>query len=253
MNRIKQKTTQSLGGQKSLHIDTSKLHSSKLQRPRFSTFSPLHYEPNYAYPLLVWLHGPNDDDRQLQQIMPLVSMRNYVAIAPRGNRALEVGFTWDHSPQGMTTTTNAVFDCISSAKEKFNIAPDRIFIGGYQQGGTAAFRVGLNHPESFAGILSVAGPFPEGQTPLRHLDRLRTLPMFIAHGRDSELYPVEQTCEELRLFHAGGLSLTLRQYPVADELDSQMLRDMDVWMMELVTGQSSSDSEASCLPFNELN
>ncbi len=23
-------------------------------------FTPLHYERNYAYPLIVWLHGPDD-------------------------------------------------------------------------------------------------------------------------------------------------------------------------------------------------
>src|SRR5580658_5486284 len=49
-----------------------------------STFAPMHYEPGYSYPLLVWLHGAGCDERQLLRIMPLVSMRNYVAVAPRG-------------------------------------------------------------------------------------------------------------------------------------------------------------------------
>ena len=47
-------------------------------------FVPMHYEPNYAYPLLVWLHGPGDDERQLQRVMPLISLRNYMAVGPRG-------------------------------------------------------------------------------------------------------------------------------------------------------------------------
>ena len=42
-----------------------------------SVFVPLHYEANYSYPLLVWLHGPGDDERQLKKIMPLISMRRY--------------------------------------------------------------------------------------------------------------------------------------------------------------------------------
>ena len=44
----------------------------------------MHYAPGYAYPLIVWLHGSGSDERQLQRIMPLVSMQNYVAVAPRG-------------------------------------------------------------------------------------------------------------------------------------------------------------------------
>ena len=43
-------------------------------------FTPLHYERNYAYPLIVWLHGPGDDERQVTRVMPLVSMRNYVGV-----------------------------------------------------------------------------------------------------------------------------------------------------------------------------
>src|SRR6185503_16233240 len=53
----------------------------------FTTFAPIHYEERYAYPLLVWLHGDAGSEQELRQIMPLVSMRNYVAIAPRGASA----------------------------------------------------------------------------------------------------------------------------------------------------------------------
>ena len=52
-------------------------------------FAPLHYESNYAYPLIVWLHGANDDERQLKRIMPFVSLRNYVAVSPRGTVAAD--------------------------------------------------------------------------------------------------------------------------------------------------------------------
>ena len=62
----------------------SGLFSTTQQDTIHTIFAPLHYEPGYSYPLLVWLHGPGCDERQLLRIMPLVSMRNYVAVAPRG-------------------------------------------------------------------------------------------------------------------------------------------------------------------------
>ena len=49
--------------------------------------TPLHYERNYAYPLVVWLHGPGGDERQVTRVMPLVSSRNYAAVGPRGTIA----------------------------------------------------------------------------------------------------------------------------------------------------------------------
>ena len=48
----------------------------------YSLFAPLRYTPSYPYPLIVWLHGYGSDERQLVRVMPLVSMQNYVAVAP---------------------------------------------------------------------------------------------------------------------------------------------------------------------------
>ena len=65
---------------------------------------------------------------------------------------------------------------------------------------------------------------------------MRKLPLFIAQGRDAERYSIERSCDELRLFHSAGMSVTVRQYPCGDELTTNMLSDMDRWMMEIVTG-----------------
>lgn len=210
-----------------------------------SLFTPMHYERKYAYPLLIWLHGPGDDERQLQRVMPLISMRNYAAVGPRGTQCMESrGFTWGEADQSLIAAEQRVFDCLESATNKFNIAQKRIFLGGFETGGTTAFRIGLRNPDRFAGVLSLGGPFPLNRTPLTRLDEARSLPLFIAQGRDSELYPIDRTCEELRLFHVAGLSVTLRQYPCGDELNTQMLCDMDRWMMEIVTGITSETMAA---------
>jgi len=229
-----------------LHVEQSIVRASDQPGLPYTLFAPLHYEPNYAYPLVIWLHGPGDDERQLLRVMPLVSMRNYVSVGPRAPRAMagdQPGHQWPTSGVGLGTAAQSVFECLEIVKQKFHVAPHRVFLAGYQSGGTMAFRVGLAHPRRFAGILSLGGPFPTGDTPLAHLKEARGLPLFIAQGRSSEIYPVETTCDELRLFHAAGMHVTLRQYPCGDELNTQMLHDMNVWMMEQVTGASDSDAE----------
>ena len=45
-------------------------------------FGPLHYEPNYAYPLIVWLHGPGGSERDLRQTMPMISVTANPLIGP---------------------------------------------------------------------------------------------------------------------------------------------------------------------------
>jgi phospholipase/carboxylesterase len=245
MNRFPLKAAQAAAQSHApLHLEHGLLRTSHERGLHYSLFAPLHYERNYAYPLVLWLHGPGEDERQLQRIMPLVSMRNFVSVAPRGPRPCAetgTGFTWPADDGALTAAEESVFDCLEVACEQLHVARQRVFLAGYQEGGTTAFRVGLKHPGIFAGVLSLGGPFPTGNSPLAYYNQARQLPLFIAQGRHSLRYPVETTCQELRLFHAAGMHVTLRQYPCGDELNAQMLHDVNVWIMELVTGVATSE------------
>lgn len=222
-------------------------------------FAPLHYEPNYAYPLLVWLHGPGDCETQLKRIMPLISMRNYVGIAPRGTwsdgeSSLAVPrFSWRQHDDHTGLAEQRVVACIEAASDRFHVHRGRVFLAGYDCGGTMAFRLGLNRPDLFAGVLSIGGAFPRGNRPLMRLNRCRDVPLFLAHCRDSRVYPAAKVCEDLRLFHTAGMSVTLRQYPCGDELTTQMLGDLDSWIMGQVTGVAPQPSDLGQRPPADAN
>lgn len=89
--------------------------------------------------------------------------------------------------------------------------------------------------------MSIGGPFPEGHRPLLKLAQIRKFPLLLAHCRDSQAYPIDRVCQELALFHAAAMCVTLRQYPCGDEITTQMLSDLDRWLMEQVTGVSAAD------------
>jgi phospholipase/carboxylesterase len=222
----------------------SALFSTPAHDTTYALFAPLHYESGYAYPLIVWLHGRGNDERQLLRIMPQVSMRNYVAIAPRGlcTAAAEdggcQGYDWRQTDDDIQQAEQRIFDCIDAAQQKLHVAPQRVFLAGFDCGGTMAFRVAMNRPERFAGVLSLGGSLPAGHSPLGNLVAARRLPLFLAVGRHSAEYPAEAVCENLRLLHSAGMSVTLRQYPCAHELSPQMLNDTDRWIIEQITAPS---------------
>jgi phospholipase/carboxylesterase len=232
-----------------------KTPAARLKRPDLGTaaprhesphclLAPLHYERNYAYPLLVWLHGPEGDEREVKRIMPLISLRNYVSLAVRGPAADRRGFGWPETADSILTAESRIADAVAQARHKFNVHAHRIFLAGFGAGGTMALRLALRHPDRYAGAASLAGRFPAGHAPLARLAAIRNSRMLIMHCRDSAAYPVDRVCQELSLFHAAGLSVTLRQYPCGDELTTQMLSDLDVWLMEQVTGVSATPEPA---------
>src|SRR5438105_1512038 len=66
-------------------------YTSEVPAPRgwpLRTFLPVGYEPNYAYPLLVFLHDHGGNEEQVLRLAPRLSRRNYICIALRGPQEL---------------------------------------------------------------------------------------------------------------------------------------------------------------------
>jgi phospholipase/carboxylesterase len=205
----------------------------------FATFAPLNYEPGYAYPLIVWLHDRGGNEHHLRRVMPHVSMRNFVAVAPRGTvRRRSGGFRWRQDVENIEAAETRIFDSIAEASGRFNVHAKRVFLAGCGCGGTMAVRIAWRNPERFAGVVTMGGPLPTNGSPLRRVNELRRVPCMVAMSRSSLHYPEDQVCRDLRLMHSAGCSVALRQYPGNEDLTTSMLSDLNVWAMELVCGRN---------------
>lgn len=213
-----------------------------------ASFAPLHYEPNYAYPLIIWLHGDGQDESQLLRVMPVISLRNYVAISPRApakeifrckqvpdrrvhhKKEISQGYTWNINH--LNEAQQLIEDGIRTAGMRYRISPRRIYLVGVESGGTLALQLALLHPELYAGVASFNGPFSESAPKLQNLRQLQDLSIFMGISRSSCAFPVEVACEQLRLMHTAGLYVAFKNYPTAEVLHPEMLRDVDRWIMQ---------------------
>ncbi len=199
-------------------------------------YSPINYEAGYAYPLVVWLHGPDSSEWELRQVMSLVSTRNYIGVAPRGtlrSSAAHRRFGWEQTASAVAESCQRVRHCIEIAHNQLNIHENRIFVAGVGVGGTMALRVGMEHPELFAGAISMGGRVPRGGHAFRRINAARSLPLMISVSPSEGEYSREQVMDDLRLLHSGGFSVSLNLYPDGHGLTDVMLADLNCWMMEL--------------------
>ena len=211
-------------------------------------FSPVHYEPNYAYPLLIWLHGSGENERQLTRIMPIISMRNYVAVAPRGLLTspaanepafdLSVASIINRSKDqydwpcvcDLQAIEQRVFDCIAVAQERCNIADHRIFIAGFGTGGTAALQLATQFPESFAGVAAFGCVDIAANSILPSWQMAK--PFSVLLGVDAS--DSDRVCRMLELFYTAGFTANVQEYDNATVLTPEMLRNLNHWAMNIV-------------------
>lgn len=236
---------------------------ARIARPVLRTAEPLgppqcllapeKYERNYAYPLLVWLHSAGGDEQEVRTVVEHISLRNYVFLGVRGPAPQAAGYRWPQTAEMIASAEQSILNAVARARDRFNVHPERIFLTGFGAAGTMALRMALRNPQRFAGAASLNGPFPERHAPLSQLDQARQLKLLISHCRDSQSYPIDRVCQELSLFHTAGMAIHLRQYPCEDELTTQMLKDLDAWLMEQVTGTVASEEQADAPVPSEWN
>ncbi len=205
-------------------------------------FIPMHYEFRHAYPLVVWLHSAGNNHRQILDVLPKISTRNYVGVAVRGPDVQpDSGNGWLQSPDSIETAQNNVRKAIDIALGRFNINRSRIFIAGRDSGGTMAFRLAFARPDLFSGVASIGGSLPSNLTPLSNWSQCRKVPVFWVHGRNARKFPEPNLCHQLRLLHIAGFAVTLRQYPCGDEAPDQSFQDLNHWIMEQISHSGESN------------
>lgn len=234
-------------------------------------FIPRQYEPNYAYPLLVLLHGRGGDEDQLVRAMPALSWRNYVGLGLRGpetiiKRERLVGHGWgseferpsriqartraagseaevvrrmlsDSAPETFDRLEGAVFEAILQTRRLLHVHSERIFLVGCGEGAAVAYWLGLTFPERFAGIVSVNGWLPVGLRPLGRLKACRELPVLVVHGAWNSKVPLDEARRNVAILRAGGLNVAFQSYPSSNRLTNPMLADVDTWIMTHCTSE----------------
>lgn len=222
----------------SVSVATGPQLSPKIDRPR-RFFLPNRYEPNYRYPLIVWLHGDGSNENEVSQVLPYVSTQNYIGVGIRGSRSVDpVGrrFDWAFSRAAASRCEDAVFQAIDDATERYSVHPERVFLAGYGNGGMMARRVSLCHGNAFAGCISLGGRFPSGGGIFSNLAASRTVRHFWGVAVNNPSISHNDFASDIEMVASARLKMDVRRYTTDDEMDRSVLLDIDKWMMSIVTG-----------------
>ena len=134
---------------------TEGFYDSKVFSPEalpLRTFLPVHYEPNYAYPLIVYLHAHGSNEEQVLRYAPHISRRNYISISLRGMHATMVkknlkhndAYTWGPDGSNDAMVEDYIFNAIEKTQDSYNINLNRVFLAGFCEGATLAYRMAFS-------------------------------------------------------------------------------------------------------------
>ena len=214
-------------------------YTTEVQAPRqlpIRTFAPIGYEPRYPYPLIVFLHGHGGNEEQILRLAPRVSRRNFVSIGLRGpvclgpNRKGALGFSWGDASH-LTTIEDYLLEAIRETRLNYHIHSERIFLAGFAEGATVAYRMGLLFPDKINGVIALNGHMPRENRPLLRLPEVRSMQVFIGHGIANSVVPASMVKADQRLLYAAGMDVEMHSYPTNHRLHPDMMRDVNRWII----------------------
>ncbi len=215
-------------------------YTSEVASPRplpIRTFLPAGYEPRYPYPLIVFFHGAGGNEEQILNLAPKLSRRNYICIGLRGpsfqGRGVDnaPAFSWGDS-QHHTLIEDYLLRAVEQTRRTYHVHSERIYLAGFAEGASIAYRLGLTFPEKLAGVISLNGAMPRLDRPLFRMPSVRDLRVFIGHGIANNKVPMSLAKEDYRLLYSAGMGVEMRTYPTTQRIHPDMLRDLNRWIID---------------------
>jgi pimeloyl-ACP methyl ester carboxylesterase len=144
---------------------------------------PPEYTQTRSYPVLLLLHSHREGaDALLKRWQAEAGRHGFILAAPIwGGKALQPNYGYSPAEHAV------VLDTLRDLRRRFNVDSDRVFLYGWEQGGTAAFDIGLAHPDQFAGVLPMNGDV--SYYPQRYATNGQFLPFYILEGDRNGMYP----------------------------------------------------------------
>ncbi|MGH8084478.1 MAG: alpha/beta hydrolase [Lysobacter sp.] len=205
---------------------------------------------------VLWLHGLGADGHDFAPIVPELVRREWPALrfvfphAPvrpvtinngMSMRAwydivsLDAGRMADRADEGGVNQSVAQVEALIAREVERGVAPERIVLAGFSQGGAVALAAALRRDQPLAGLVALSTYLPLSTAALAELDAsvpgaARKQPVFMAHGQFDPVVPFAAGEASAARLRALGFTLEWHAYPMAHQVCAEQIRDLGDWL-----------------------
>lgn len=199
---------------------------------------------------ILWLHGLGADGHDFEPIVPQLALAGQARIrfifphAPMRPVTINAGMTmrawYDFrslefgrgEAEGDIRESVALVHELMARELARGIAPQRLVLAGFSQGGVIALHAALRFDRPLAGVIALSTYLPlrrdlEAGSPA-------PLPVFCAHGLYDPIIPPEQGRAAADWLAAQGHQVAWHAYPMAHEVCAEEIRDLRSWMEDIL-------------------
>lgn len=198
---------------------------------------------------VVWLHGLGADGHDFEPIVPQLASASrrpvrfifpHAPVRPvtiNGGMSMRawydilgVDIDRDQDMAGIHASVGMI-DALLDEQIAAGVAPDRLVLAGFSQGGAIALRCGLARREPLGGLIGLS-------TYLVEADRLqdwagpdeRSMPLFMGHGSQDPIVPVALGEASAQRLQAAGYEVEWQTWPMPHAVCAEEVQAIDEWL-----------------------
>jgi phospholipase/carboxylesterase len=214
---------------------------------------------------VIWMHGlgadgwdfvpivrelPLPEDLALRFIFPHAPVRPVTV-----NNGMEMRAWYDISmndisrlpdERGIRESQAAVQRLIARERDR-GVAPGRIVLAGFSQGGAIALQVGLRHADRLAGIAALSTYLPlESSLDAEASSANRSTPILMAHGTQDPIVPIQLAEASRAALQRRGYEVEWHTWPMQHAVCAEEVEAISAFFGR-VLGSATSPSRSSIL------
>jgi len=198
---------------------------------------------------VIWLHGLGADGHDFEPLVPELRLPPALGVrfvfphAPVRPVTLNMGMrmrAWydiyqlggGREDQDGIRASQALAEALIARERARGIAPGRIVLAGFSQGGAIALHTALRYSERLAGVLALSTYLPLAESLAAEASPAnRTLPVFMAHGRFDDVIPMVRAQQSRAHLERLGYAVTWHEYPMPHSVCGEEIADIAEWLL----------------------
>ena len=201
---------------------------------------------------VIWLHGLGADGHDFEPIVPELRLPPSLALR----------FVFPHAPvrpvtlnQGMRMrawydifqlgggaedesgirASQALVERLIEVEKQKGIAPARIVLAGFSQGGAIALQTALRYPERLAGVLALSTYLPLNEKLSAEKSTANAaVPIFMAHGSYDDVIPLARAEQSRRILEQLGYAVEWHTYPMPHSVCPEEIGDISAFLQKAI-------------------
>ncbi len=198
---------------------------------------------------VVWLHGLGADGHDFPPVVPMLGLGEdhgvrfifphapHIPVTVNGGMLMPawfdiLGMDFDRrvDEAGLLRSVDQVAALLDREQER-GIAPGRLVLAGFSQGGAIALHLGLRHPTQLAGIMALSTYLAcDGDLEAERTAAGAATPVFQAHGTQDPMVPFALGQAARERLQGLGQTLEWHEYPMGHEVCPEELVAAGAWL-----------------------